>query len=204
MSRKEKRALSLRGALANASEKRRIVRGLPHNRLRGGKRSNTRPGVRSSPIPFAALLTLWLALVFAGCAPRQESSEATLRIYDWTTGEVYVEAPARAGSRLFFGWMHSLEKIPWNEYYHIDASYALVLDAITFPAFGAGIPEDKGRVCYIKDGLIHMEDIDQLFQELVWLNSHTATRDILLDDVFVTRGSDLPHHARLRLVIEKK
>jgi hypothetical protein len=49
-----------------------------------------------------------------------------------------------------------------------------------------------------------MEEIGQVFKELNWLNSHTATRDILLDDVLVARGSDLPQYARLRLVIEKK
>ncbi|MDR3232019.1 MAG: DUF1850 domain-containing protein [Synergistaceae bacterium] len=126
-----------------------------------------------------------------------------LRIRDWKTNEVYVEVPARIGGRVFFGWIHSLEKIAWNEYYHIDENCGLVLDSIVFPAFGAGIPENKGRVCYVKDGWIHMEEIGQPFAELVWLNSHTATRDILLDGRYVAEGGALPHHARLRLVIEK-
>jgi len=125
-----------------------------------------------------------------------------LRIRDRKTGEIYVEVPTRIGGRLFFGWIHSLEKIAWNEYYHIDENRGLILDSIVFPAFGAGIPEDKGRVCYVKDGWIHMEEIGQPFAELVWLNSHTATRDILLDGRYVTEGRSLPHHARLRLVIE--
>ena len=127
-----------------------------------------------------------------------------LRIYDWKTGERYVEVPARIGDEFFFGWIHSLEKIPWNEYFHVDENGDLILDAITFPAFGAGIPENKGRVCYVdENGLIHMEEIGQRFEELVWLNSHTATQEIRLGGAYVTRGSDLPHHARLRLVIER-
>ena len=153
------------------------------------------------------LVTVAVILVFffcSGCASRDTAQETVLRIYDWKTGTIYVETPAKPGGRLFFGWIHSLEKIPWNEYFHIAPSLELVLDAITFPTFGAGIPENKGRVCYIKDGLIHMEEIDQLFPELVWLNSHTATRDIILDGVLVSRGSDLPQHTRLRLVIEKR
>jgi len=145
----------------------------------------------------------WLTLC-AGCAAAPPAGDAALRIYDWKTGEVYAEAPAKVNSRLFFGWIHSWEKIPWNEYYHVDESLALVLDAITFPAFGAGIPENKGRVCYVKDGVIHMEEINQRFAELVWLNSRTATRDIVLDGVLVARGSELPHHARVRLLIEKR
>ena len=126
-----------------------------------------------------------------------------LRVYDRQKGTLYAEVPARVNSRLFFGWIHSLEKIPWNEYYHVDKERNLVLDTITFPAFGAGIPADKGRVCRVRDGLIHMEEIEQAFTELDWLNSHTATRDITLDGKLVTRGADLPHHARIRLIIEK-
>ena len=144
-----------------------------------------------------------ICLFLAGCA-LPPAERATLRISDWRSGAVYVEAPAQVGSRLFFGWIHSLEKIPWNEYYHVDERLDLVLDKITFPAFGAGIPEDKGGVTYIKDGLIHMEEIGQVFTELVWLNSHRATRDILLDDVLIARGETLPEHTRVRLVIEKR
>jgi hypothetical protein len=151
------------------------------------------------------LALVWSALLAFGCGyAREVPDDIVLRIYDWKTGFVYVEVPAKPNSRLFFGWIHSLEKIPWNEYFHVDAAYNLVLDAITFPAFGAGIPEDKGHVCYIKDGLIHMEGIEQVFPELVWLNSHTATREIVLDGADVARGSDFPHHARLRLIIEKR
>jgi hypothetical protein len=127
-----------------------------------------------------------------------------LRIRDWKTGEVYAEVPAKEGSVLFFGWIHSLEKIPWNEYYHVDGRGWLILDAVTFPAFGAGIPENKGRVCYVKDGLIHMEQIEQVFEELVWLNSHTATQDIRLDGKLAARGDSLPQHTRVRLTVERK
>ena len=143
------------------------------------------------------------ALFLSGCASLPQE-EFVLRIYDWKTERVYVEAPARPNSRLLFAWIHSLEKIPWNEYFHIDENRNLVLDTITFPAFGAGIPEDKGRISYVKNGLIHMGEIDQSFTELVWLNSHMATRELVLDGTLITRGSELPEHTRLRLVIDKR
>lgn len=153
---------------------------------------------------FAFLALVLLAGTAASAASTMpEMERAVLRIYDWRSGELYREVETGVGAELFFGWIHSLEKIPWNEYYHIDDNYDLILDAITFPAFGAGIPENKGRVCYVKDGLIHMEEIDQRFGELVWLNSHTATRDIRIGGVLVARGEDLPQHARLRLVVER-
>jgi hypothetical protein len=151
-------------------------------------------------------LVIVLGATIAGLPlrPLSASDDPVLRIYDLKTGEIYAEARAQVGGTLFFGWEHSLEKIPWNEYYHIDENCKLILDAITFPAFGAGIPENKGRICYIKDGLIHMEEIDQLFDELVWLNSHTATRDIRLDGKLIARGRDLPQRTRLRLVVERR
>ena len=164
------------------------------------------PGKR--PRVFRVVVFLMMVLLETGLLRQASGMEPKfvfcLRVYDWKTGEIYASAPAKAGSVLFFGWIHSLEKIPWNEYYHIDENGELILDAITFPAFGAGIPENKGRVCYVENGLIHMEEIDQAFKELVWLNSHTATQDILLDGRLVARGGELPHHTRLRLVIEKE
>jgi hypothetical protein len=173
---------------------------MPLNSERHGKRVSV---FRALFIFFAFFFTFFFAFFnFAAGAPAL-ATPLRLRVYDWRTGEVYADVPADVGSSLFFGWVHSLEKIPWNEYYHVGANLDLVLDAITFPAFGAGIPENKGRVCYVKDGLIHMEEIGQRFREIVWLNSHTATRDITLDGALVTRGSSLPHHARLRLVVER-
>ncbi|MDR2523048.1 MAG: DUF1850 domain-containing protein [Synergistaceae bacterium] len=152
----------------------------------------------------SAVVLLAAALIWGFFIPSSAvSADFFLRIRDWKTGEVYASVPAKAGSVLFFGWIHSLEKIPWNEYYHVDEDLSLVLDAITFPAFGAGIPENKGKVCYVENGLIHMEEIGERFGEIIWLNSHTATQEILLDGKYVARGSALPHHARLRLIIDR-
>ena len=154
---------------------------------------------------FHGIFFVLIAVLLLGASfPLHASGKTVLRIYDWKTGAIHIEIPAKTGSHLFFGWIHSLEKIPWNEYFHVDAGNNLILDAITFPAFGAGIPESKGQVCYVKDGIIHMEEIGQVFEELHWLNSHTATGDISLDGVLVTRGSELPQHTRLRLVIEQE
>ena len=127
-----------------------------------------------------------------------------LRIYDYKTGAIYLEVPVKAGDKLFFGWVHSLEKIPWNEYYHISKDNSLVLETISFPAFGAGIPENKGKSCRIENGLIYMEEIEQVFPEFSWINSHFATRDIRLNGKLISRGSMLPEHTRLRLVIERR
>lgn len=131
-------------------------------------------------------------------------SQTVLRIYNYRSGEIYVEVPVKEGDKLFFGWIHSWEKIPWNEYYHIAQDNTLVLDTITFPAFGAGIPENKGKVCHIKNGLIYMEEIDQVFPEFDWINSHFSTREIILNGQLISKGDRLPEHTRLRLVVERR
>jgi len=126
---------------------------------------------RFSPADF--LLFAFFSAALAGCACLFAAASAcaadqglVVRIYDQHAGTVYAEAPAHVGSRLFFGWIHSLEKIPWHEYYLVDEKGNLELQAIAFPAFGAGIPADAGRVCFVRDGLIHMEEIGQVFTEL--------------------------------------
>ena len=131
------------------------------------------------------------------------ASSPVLRIFDWQTGEVYIEHSVLIGDELYFGWIHSLEKIPWDEYYHIDEELNLILDTIRFPAFGAGIPENKGTICYIKDGLIYMSGINQKFTEFDWMNSQTGAQEIRVAGEFVTRGSELPAR-RLVLKINGK
>lgn len=111
----------------------------------------------------------------------------------------------RQGDRLFFGWIHSLEHIHWHEYFHVADDNSLVLDTISFPAFGAGIPENKGKKTWVDEkGNIYMDEIGQVFPRIDWLNSHYATREIRLNDQLITSGRLLPEHTRLTLIIEKR
>ena len=148
----------------------------------------------------AALVLIVAVWLFAW---QQQASERLLKIYDYETEAVYVQSPVQSGDRLFFGWVHSLEKIPWHEYYHITADDTLVLDTISFPAFGAGIPEAKGTRVRVENGLIFMEGINQEFKQFDWINSHFATREIKLNDTLLTSGRELPEHKRLVLKIER-
>lgn len=150
---------------------------------------------------FAASLLLLASLA----AWNEYTARTVLRIYDYETKKTYVEVPAKEGDTLFFGWIHSWEKIPWHEYYHIDGNGDLILDMIAFPAFGAGIPENKGTEVWIDDdGMIYMNHIGQVFHEFTWINSHFATRDIRLNDVLIAKGETLPEHTRVNLAIEKR
>jgi hypothetical protein len=154
-----------------------------------------------------AAVALCAAVVLAAglWALNELSAQTVLRIYDYETKEIYVEVPAKEGDQLFFGWIHSWEKIPWHEYYHIDANHDLILDMIAFPAFGAGIPENKGTEVWVDDdGMIYMNNIGQVFHEFTWINSHFATRDIVLNDVLIAKGETLPEHTRVNLIVTKR
>ena len=151
-------------------------------------------------------LFLFLSIVAAGLFGWQHlySKDKILRVYDYQTKKEYVRYPVKTGDKLFFGWIHSWERISWHEYYHINQDNTLELDAISFPAFGAGIPENKGKRTRIEKGRIYMEEIGQIFPHFVWINSHLATREIKVNDVLVTSGRILPEHTRLVLVIERR
>lgn len=151
-----------------------------------------------------ALTVLMLVVATGLFAWWQRASERVLRIYDYETRKIYVEAVVKPEDKLFFGWVHSLEKIPWHEYYHITPKYTLMLDTISVPAFGAGIPSTKGKKVRIENGLIFMDEIEQEFEEFNWINSHFATRDIKINNALLTRGKDLPEHQRLILKIERR
>lgn len=154
------------------------------------------------------LITVFLtiSIIAAGLFGWQQlySDEKVLRIYDYFTQKEYVRYPVKIGDKIFFGWIHSWERISWHEYYHINADNTLELDTISFPAFGAGIPENKGKRTVVKNGRIYMEEIGQIFPHFVWINSHLATRDIKVNDVLLTSGRLLPEHTRLVLVIERR
>ncbi|MBO6210215.1 MAG: hypothetical protein J6N99_05950, partial [Schwartzia sp.] len=66
-------------------------------------------------------------------------------------------------------------------------------------------PEAKGTETWVDDdGMIYMSNIGQVFHEFTWINSHFATRDIVLNDVLIAKGETLPEHTRLNLKVVKR
>ena len=104
----------------------------------------------------AVLLT---GLVVYGAGP-------VLRIRVDATGEVLREVPVTAGDELYVAWLHSQEKIPWHEWYTVEKDGTMTLHTISFPAFGPGIPCDKG-VPRIEGGTIYYEQIGEVFFKIL-------------------------------------
>ena len=93
--------------------------------------SAARQGKRKGVFPAGAVFIVMVLLVMAALVLAFECSSYSadyganaanadvshlfyLRIYDWKTGELLVSEPVKVGSEIFFGWIHSLEKIPLN------------------------------------------------------------------------------------------
>lgn len=108
----------------------------------------------------------------------------------------------QSGDSLNYKWIHSFEHIPWIEEYKILDDNSLQLYEIKVAGFGAGIPENEGKV-EIRDGMVVMSDLDQNFEEINWINSNTALSYISINDDEIIKGSELPHHERLKLVVKE-
>ncbi len=159
----------------------------------------------SSPIRIPIVVIISIALLAVGFfAVFQAHTAKTLRITHQSTNEEYFSVPVKTSDVLTYGWIHSLEHIPWTEQYIILDNDKLLLKKITMTAFGAGIPHNKGNVTRIENGLIIMDEIDEEFDGINWIHSQTANEYIMLNDEIILIGKDLPHHASLRLNIEKR
>ena len=124
----------------------------------------------------AALLAVLVGITSAALSGRLLSKKLTIQNAE--TGEMYVSEKVRTGDRLEFGWTHSFEHIPWNEYYEILEDGSFVLHTISVAGFGAGIPQFN------------------------WINSRTALREIRLNGELLIRGEDMPHHEKMVLVVK--
>jgi len=106
-------------------------------------------------------------------------------------------------STLQYYWIHSFEHIPWTEDFEVLDSNGFKLREIAVAGFGAGIPENKGIVS-VEDGMVVMREINEYFEDINWINSHTALKYIGLNHQEIIRGRDLPHHEPLKLMIEER
>ena len=148
-----------------------------------------------------ALSALLISAVLLTCLA-VFGARPVLRIRVDATGEILREVPVTAGDELYVAGLHSQEKIPWHEWYTVEKDGAMTLHTISFPAFGPGIPCDKG-VPRIQDGTIFFEQIEETFPRFRWLNS-TFTREIRLNGTLIATGDDLPNHTILTLTIERR
>ncbi len=159
----------------------------------------------SSPVLLPALLILCVLLLVIGFfIISQMGTERVLIITDQNTNREYFSIPVSVSDVLTYGWIHSLEGIPWTEEYEILDNNKLLLRKITITGFGAGIPHNRGKVTKVENGIIIMDEIDEEFEEISWIHSRSAADYLMLNGRIILNGKDLPHHVPLRLKIEKR
>jgi hypothetical protein len=130
-----------------------------------------------------------------------QGNRKVLIIRNQRTNEIYLQKTVHKSDIIIFGWIHSFEHIPWNEYYKVLEDDQLLLETIEIAGFGAGIPNNKGKVTVDDNG---MSDINEKFEHINWIHSQTALDFIKLDEAIIGRGSDFPHHESLILEIKDR
>ncbi len=123
-------------------------------------------------------------------------------IYNLKSGIVYLEQKIKEKDVIEYKWIHSLEKIPWKETFIVTKNNKLLLTNIEVAGFGAGIPENKGKLKKIEDGMIVYEEINETFENIQWINSNTALNYIKLNEEILIEGKELPHHEIIILQIQ--
>jgi len=149
------------------------------------------------------ILLLFLFVLIGYIGWRLTSDAIVLVIRDSQTDEKILSEQVNIGDALYFGWIHSLEDFLWEEQFYITTNHTLMLYSISFPSFGAGVPEDRGDAIRIEDGLIIMYEINDEFEEINWLNSHHFVQNITINGDIITTGADLPER-QLHMRIEKR
>lgn len=145
----------------------------------------------SAAVLFLALLVLIVIVVSAGLSPVM-----TLRLSYQKTGEVILEQPVRPGDEVAVELTHSLEHVPWNEYYVIQKDGSFLLQRIEVGGYGAGIPAEMDVPTYVgEDGLVHMDDINSVFPCFNWITSQTNMKDLLLNGQPIITFDQIPHHS---------
>lgn len=144
-----------------------------------------------------------IILVFAVFLLAGTRRTKILTISNQSTGEVYFKTRVDGGDIIEYSWIHSFEHIPWKEEYTVTKNNQLMLNSISVAGFGAGIPENKGEVS-VENGIIYMRNINQIFNEINWINSNTALTHIGLNGSVLIKGSSMPHHEPCILQVKEK
>ncbi|MDY0289683.1 MAG: DUF1850 domain-containing protein [Sphaerochaeta sp.] len=158
-------------------------------------------GKRRNPwliVPIMVMGTIGLFLLFF-----KPTSYQVITLSHQESGEIFLQQETEDQDRLTFNWIHSFEHIPWIEEYTVEDDNTFVLHTIRVAGFGAGIPENKGKVSF-EEGMVVMQDINETFEGFEWINSQSALVSILLNDMVLIRGSQLPHHQKLELKLQGK
>ena len=130
-------------------------------------------------------------------------SEKYLKIIEVDTNKEFAKVEIEKFDKVQFNWIHSVENTPWQEDFIINKKYFLELKKVSFKEFGAGMPFFEKEKMKDKDGYIVITDLNREYSSYNWINSKTATSDILVNGEKILNGKDLPHHSSMEMIIKE-
>lgn len=144
----------------------------------------------------AVLAALVAALVYLFCfLPLGLRFE----LYERTKKEVILSVPVQMGDHFSLEIEHSFDHTPWYEYYTVKEDLTFNLDSIAVAGFGAGTPAEMDVPTYIgEDGLVHMDEINSVFDHFQWLTSDKYMKSFRLNGEEIFDFRSLPDASRVR------
>lgn len=133
-----------------------------------------------------------------------QEEEMKLVVYDQETGKKYVSTLIESADELVVQWEHSVERETWQEKLQINEAGDIVLVETRFRSFGAGVPnmKEEGNV-YFADGYLVMSDLYEVKEYYQWIHSHNAKFMIFINNEQLVDTTDIPHHHKAEIIIEK-
>ena len=164
----------------------------------------SRKGEKGHKIASLSLILIFLVIAIIVSFIITQGDKKVVIIKNQNTNKIYLKKTVLESDTLIFGWIHSYEHIPWNEYYQIQGNNKLLLNKIEVAGFGAGIPNNKGIVSIDDSGMIIMNEINEIFDHISWIHSQSALDFIKINSEIIVRGPDFPHHENLILYIKDR
>lgn len=125
--------------------------------------------------------------------------ELRFELYERTEKRVILSVPVKPGDHFSLEIEHSFDHTPWYEYYTVKDDLTFNLDSIAVAGFGAGTPAEMDVPTYIgEDGLVHMEEINSVFDHFQWLTSDKYMKSFRQNDVEIFDFRSLPDASRVR------
>lgn len=112
---------------------------------------------------------------------------------------VFRSVPVDDDSKVAMTWMHSVDKTPWWEYYHIVGG-EFVLGCTELALMGAGTPFNAPRT-EIDGDMVRLCGLDERFPVIRWIHSHRVHHRIYLDEELLLHTRAIDHHVRAEMIV---
>ncbi|UMZ73699.1 DUF1850 domain-containing protein [Natranaerofaba carboxydovora] len=149
-------------------------------------------------------LILIMVLIFATTTIVLSNTKDTTKVIlkNVETGEILFSNEVELEDQLKFTWIHSIDKLPWMEYFEVTDNQELKLNKVVIQDFGAGVPHNLGNNYEIRDGKILFTEINKAYQKYEWLSSQIALEKVELNGNTIITKEKSKDFQRLKLFLQ--